>query len=486
MKKEVLRVVDLCAYRQAGCCLKHIYLNLYEGEVLGIVGLHDAGKTFLLDCIMGERSVTSGTLFFMEEKVGWNQLPRYRDIYRIRKKSSLVESRTVLENLMIIRPGRKNIVWISWNKIRKQAEICIEEFGVDINLDARVRDLTLEKRHEIEILKAYILGCRLILIDDLLALYRSGDYSGLYNLISRLQKKGVSFIMAGCQMDRMQMFTDRCLFMSDGWAVKTVDNIRRKQIDEKQLLFGGKISKNETDINFKSEFRCQSDADRVKHRILLAQVQYGTEEIKKYIVNQGEILVYLDIDHKEEIRLRTFLDKPKKVRGKIEIDKKLWKGGETICSTDFLKIQPLIESLSLQDNLCLPLYSRISKLGFISRKKTAVVERIFMEQYQEKEWGELNDAYMSFEKELAIFLERLKLQKWKLMFCFNLDNILTWQVESMVKKQLRQMTETRRSICIYASSLEKFKDFPDYYLITEKGGGIGRYTYQELKQYLGI
>lgn len=489
MKREVMRVTDLNAKRKVGCCLNHIYLNLYEGEVLGIVGLHDAGKTFLFDCIMGEAAVDSGMLFFMEQRIDWDYAQRNLSIYRIRKQSSLVESRSVLENLFIIRKRKKQSIWISWKTINSRAEICLKEFDINIDLRRNIQELSLEQRHEVEILKAYIMGYRLVLIDDVLSAYRPGDYRKLYELIEKMQKKGMSFIMAGCQLEIMRIFTERCLFMVEGWAVKTVENIRRKQIDEVQLMFGGKLNVSERSEKFLPELKKHRQITENQEKELLASIEYCSREGKnkrRLEIYKGEVLVFLDINHEEEINIRALFNKKRIKSGKIEIEKTTCNTHTQICVTDFLNTQPMIGSLNLCDNLCLALYSRISRLGFISKRKAAVVEKLFLEQYQDWGWKEINSTYLPFAKEMAVFLERLKLQKWKLMFCFNLENIMSYELEGMIKEQLLKMAEAKRSICIFASSLEKFKDFPDYYLILEGDGVIGKYTYQELREYFGI
>lgn len=485
MKKEILRISDLCADRKTGCCLNHIYLHLYEGEVLGIAGLHDAGKSFLFDCIMGREKIKSGMLFFSEQREQWDYALKNTEIYRISRKSSLVETCTVLENLLILRKRKHYFGMISWRKLKLQAEACLREFNIQINPETFVSELSLEQRNEIELLKAYILGARLILIDDILYMYGPGDHNRLYELIFRMQKKGLSFLMAGCQMEKISIFTERCLFMVNGWSVKTVENIRRNKISEIELMLGEDPCDKDENIQLTEKIREHRQLHMNEAKTLLADIAY--DKTKKIQIMQGEILVFLDVNHREEESIKEILGHDRKAQqGKIEMEEHLWRKGTELCLADFLNTQPLIGSLSLCDNLCLAVFSRISRLGFISRRKTAVVERFFLEQYKDRGWTEVNGSYISFAKKVAVFLERLKLQKWKLMFCFNLENIMTYELETMIKEQIIKMTEGRRSVCIFASSLEKFKDFPDYYLIAQENGKIGKYTYQELREYLGI
>lgn len=484
MKREILRISDLCAERRNGCCLNHICLHLYEGEVLGIVGLHDAGKSFLFDCIMGRVKIKSGMLFFSEQRKQWDYAQRDTAIYRISEESSLVESCTVLENLLVLRRRKHYFGMISWRKLKMQAEACLREFDIQIKPETPVCELSLEQRNEIELLKAYILGARLILIDDILYIYGPGDHNRLYELISRMQKKGLSFLMSGCQMEKISIFTERCLFMVNGWSVKTVENIRRNKIDEVELMFGGGLSEKKENVHLTGKIEEHRRIHQRTPQTVLADIAYGE---KKHIqIMRGEILVFLDVNHKEEENIKEVLNRNKKISGKIEVDGKIWKKGAELCQADFVNTQPLIGSLNLCDNLCLAMFSRISRFGFISRRKSTVVEKFFLEQYKEQVWTEADESYIPFSKKMAVFLERLKLQKWKLMLCFNLENIMTYELDTMIKEQLLKMTEGKRSICIFASSLEKFKDFPDYYLIAKENGQIGKYTYQELREYLGI
>ena len=83
MKTEILRVQNLNMKRSSGCDLKNIYMNLYEGEVLGIVGVHNSGKSFLFDFLTGNQKAESGRISFYEETKDVKEWTGSGKLYRI-------------------------------------------------------------------------------------------------------------------------------------------------------------------------------------------------------------------------------------------------------------------------------------------------------------------------------------------------------------------------------------------------------------------
>lgn len=483
MRTEILRVQGLSAKRMFGCDLKQINMNLYEGEVLGIVGLHDSGKSFFFDCLMGKKSADKGKIFLYEEKKEANNFKRSDFIFRIQSKSALVESCTVMENVFIVRRQRRRKAFIPWRAVKMQAISCMQEFEIPIRPEHIVSELSMVERHIVEILKAYVSGAKLILIDDVMTSYTNGDYDELYKVIRRFQEKGISFIICGCQMEKLQRLTERCLFMVNGSAVKVVDNIRRNQIDEMKVLMGN--SKKRTQI--KSD---RTEQSRVSGKVLLEarEVQVNRAGKINFQIKEGEIVVLVDMFRQWVPQMVDAINGASGFEGEFFAEGKIVKRkNKKVLVSDFLESNYTISSLSFRDNLCLAVYKRISTLGFLHPVKAKTVEKLFKEQYQIKEehygfqWEDL-----SFGEKMAVYLERVKLQKWKIMFCTNVENIMSYELEDMVKEQLKKMACAKRAICICSTSIEKYSDLADYFLLFTEEKKLEKFTYTQLCDYFKI
>ena len=479
MRTEVLRIQGLSAGRSSGCDLRNVHLNLYQGEVLGLVGLHDAGKSFLFDCLMGTAMAETGKIFLYEEAcpaAGWHGSER---IFRLQAQPALVATQSVVENVFVIRKRKKRTLVVPWKVLRQEAGALLKEFGIAVDPQSVISDLSLVERHMVEILKAYISGGTLILIDDIMTPYNSGDYEKLYNVIRRFQERGISFIICGCQMEKLQRLTDRCLFMVNGTTVKMVDNIRRKQLDEIQVLMGGTRLMG-------GEKKTERPEQAGQVLLTAAGVEMAAKTMMDFQLCEGEIVVMVDFFHQWVPQLVDMVSGKRKHSGTFMLEgKRVRKKSKRIYISDFLESNYMIESLSLRDNLCLAVFHKISTLGFLHPRKARVVERLFKEQYQNTDftfqWGSL-----SFAEKMAVYLERIKLQKWKVMFCTNIENVMSYELEDMISSQLRDMVRGRRTICICASSFEKYSRLADYFLFVTDENKIRKFTYAELCEYFKI
>lgn len=480
MKAEILRVQNLTVLRDSGCSLKNIYINLYEGEALGIIGLHNSGKSFFFDFLTGKARAKEGRIFYSEEAQDAANWQGSKEIYRIQQKSSLIEYCSVLENIFVIQGINQHRIWINWRALRKQAEICMEELEMDVSLNAMMFELSLVEHHEVELLKAYIAGAKLILIDDVTIPYHTGDFESLYRIIRRLQDKGISFIINGCQMEKLQRLTDRCLFMANERAVKVVENVRRNQIDEMKILMG-------SEENSRSPKQCITRHSEKIPYFEAAKVKTEGQYEWNFQIGKGEIVVFTDPFTLQGEHLTHALGGQEAYTGAFFLDgRRVKKRGKDVYIADFLEDNAVIESLALKDNLCLSSYPLISRLGFINPVKTRTIERLFLEQYTDNKHFQFKENDLTYAEKMAVYLERLKLQKWKLLVCSNLDNVMSYELEVMIKTQLRKMAEGKRSVCICAASFEKFCDLADYFLVAVKDKGICRFTYSELRRYFGI
>lgn len=481
MRTEILRVNDLSAKRSHGCNLEQIHMNLYEGEVLGIVGLHDSGKTFLLDCLTGVQHGNSGSISIYEKPVLAEKWNGSKKIFRIQNKSALVENCSVTESVFVVRRQRRKKLFVSWKALRLQAAECMKEFDIDIEPEKCVYELTLVERHMAEILKGYVSGAKLILMDDVMAPYTAMDYSRLDKVIRRFQEKGVSFIICGCQLDNLQRLTDRCLFMINGNAVKTIDNIHRKQIDEMKILMSAGAKKME--VKSKANTKKQKEA---KILFEAPEMYIGENETDFLQIREGEIVVVVDAFQENGVRLVENIKKGSMERYFLE-GTPVKKKDDRVYLADFLDCDYMIESLSFRDNLCIAAYKRIATFGFLNPVKAKVVEQIFREQYKiNTEHYSFHWQNMSFGEKMAVYLERIKIQRWKLMICTNIENVMSYELEDMVKDQLRNMVKGKRAIFIFASSFEKYVDFADYFLLPMGNDKYYKFSYEELCAYFGI
>lgn len=238
MKKEILRVNDLTAVIPGRPSLSHFCMYLYQGESLGIVGLHDSGKSEFLDCLMREIMPESGHIFYNEQQVTSDERHTDSRIFRIYQGDTIIPSVTVLENIGVVHGRKGYFQRIPWKSLKIYITQLMKELNINIDLDLPALELKTIERYEMQIIRGYMQGSTIQIIDELSNELTSNEILEIGRVIHTLQGKGISFLITGSRFDELQHLVDRCLFVRNGTSVKSIDNTNRKQIDDRWILTG--------------------------------------------------------------------------------------------------------------------------------------------------------------------------------------------------------------------------------------------------------
>lgn len=168
MKKEALRISHMFQGREEDGYLDDFSMNLYVGEVLGIMGYRGNGKAELFHILAGRREFERGTLFLNENLVYGNKNSDTRTIVLIKSQLVLLENMSVADNMFHLRKHRKFSVWIHQKMYENLTNTHLREFGLDMHARTLVRKLSFVEKCMIVIIRAYIFGARIIILDDLL------------------------------------------------------------------------------------------------------------------------------------------------------------------------------------------------------------------------------------------------------------------------------------------------------------------------------
>lgn len=370
MRKETLRITNLSIQSEREGFLDNISLNLYEGEALGILGSPNSGKTLLLKVISGKYFFEEGVFFLNEERVDSLQLLREGRMAFVQHNSALVENLSVSDNIFYIKK-HKHIQFLSKQKLYERlTKQHLEEFQISINPKAVIGTLSEVEKCIIEILKAYIWGAKIILVDSFSAIHPVGEYVYLNELMERMKKKGISFIVTDYQMQHLQICSDRILIMSKGKAIKAFVNKRRNQIDLTKI-FGL--------ISYENK---KNGIERSKEVIMECLGIYV--DIFKNLsmkIYKGEIVALIDFGREGVNHLYNLLQYPRYIcEGKIMLLGKDYRSRAAlnqVAFIDFASDDKVIPYMTLEDNLCLASYKRFLKGVFVDSTRQRICKKRF-------------------------------------------------------------------------------------------------------------
>ena len=172
-----------------------ITLNIKKGEIHAIVGENGAGKSILMKILNGLYSITSGEIFYKGQKTDITSptVAANLGIGMVYQHFMLIDTLTVAENMVLGFEPRKGMIF-DIEKARAEVRSVSEKYGLNIDPDAKISDLSVGIHQRIEILKILFKGAELLIFDEPSAVLTPQEVKELYAIMRNLIKEGKTII----------------------------------------------------------------------------------------------------------------------------------------------------------------------------------------------------------------------------------------------------------------------------------------------------
>ena len=158
-----------------------------QGEIHALVGENGAGKSTLMKLLYGLEHPSSGRIFIREEEVdiGNPQVAIEQGIGMVHQNFMLVNSFTVAQNIILNRETKQGMS-IDFQGAVTDTVALSEEYGLNVNPDARIEDIPVGMRQRVEILKALYRGAEILILDEPTAVLTPSETQDLFAAIRNL------------------------------------------------------------------------------------------------------------------------------------------------------------------------------------------------------------------------------------------------------------------------------------------------------------
>lgn len=221
----LVEIKNLCKRFGSFYALDDINLGIKEGEIHGLVGENGAGKSTLIKILTGVYQKTSGEVLIDGEKVEINSAVDSRNcgISVIHQDRNLVPAFSGVENIFLgMKLPKKHLTSIDFASMRAEVVKVMEEYGINLPIDKMAKELTPSQKTMLEILRAVMHKCKLMIMDEPTASLTDKETVKLFSLIRKINSEGTAILYVSHRMEEIFELTDRITVFKNGKLVKTV------------------------------------------------------------------------------------------------------------------------------------------------------------------------------------------------------------------------------------------------------------------------
>jgi len=210
----LLRLRDVTkTFPNGTVALRGVDLDIYPGEIHGLLGANGAGKSTLIKILSGALERDGGTVEFDRMPVSWQSPKEAVGVATVYQHTPLVPTLSVLENVFLGREGR---AFVDRRQQRANLQEIFERVGWETDPDELVGDLPLGQHKMIALLQALARRARLVILDEPTAALDSHTGRNVMEMMSDLAHKRGRAVVIVTHDSRVLDFADRIVRIEDG------------------------------------------------------------------------------------------------------------------------------------------------------------------------------------------------------------------------------------------------------------------------------
>lgn len=270
-----------------------VHLVVHKGEIHAILGENGAGKSTLMNQLYGMFPPTSGEIYIRGQLTQIDSPKKAIEvgIGMVHQHFMLVQPFTVTENIVLGMEPVKGVT-LDMATARKNVLAISEKYGLAVDPDAKIEDISVGMQQRVEILKALYRGAEILILDEPTASLTPQEISELIHIMHTLTADGKSIILITHKLKEIKAAADYCTIIRLGKYIDAVEVDKVTENDLASMMVG-------RNVTFKVDKREQEPGAVVLDVKDLHAVDYRKVEVLKGLslqVRGGEILGIAGID----------------------------------------------------------------------------------------------------------------------------------------------------------------------------------------------
>ena len=194
-----------------------IDLILHRGEVLALLGENGAGKSTLMNIIYGIYRPDAGQILVKgkETRITSPKEAMAHGIGMVHQHFMLIGRFNAVENVSLISPSG-SLSLLNQRKVRASLEELKSRYGIEVDLDCPVEQLSISMQQKIEILKMLYTGADILILDEPTAVLLPQECEALFAIIRHMTQQGKGVIFISHKLDEVLQISGRISVLSHG------------------------------------------------------------------------------------------------------------------------------------------------------------------------------------------------------------------------------------------------------------------------------
>ncbi len=219
---------------------KNASLDVRKGEIHALLGENGSGKSTLMNILTGIYSPDSGSVRINGEEVTFTS-PHdsiAAGIGMVHQHFKLVEVMTAAQN---ISAGSEKGLFRNKKKIAAKIGAICEKYGLDVDPNKKIYNMSVGEKQTIEILKMLYSGANIFILDEPTAVLTPQETEILFNILRNMKKKGCAIIIITHKLNEVMEISDRVTILRDGETVGVVNTCETNPKELTELMVGKKV-----------------------------------------------------------------------------------------------------------------------------------------------------------------------------------------------------------------------------------------------------
>lgn len=478
-----------------------ITLQVKKGEIHALLGENGAGKSTLMSILFGLYQADKGIIKMDGKEVEIkdpNDATRLH-IGMVHQHFKLVDIYTVLQNIILgVEPIKKGFFsekifkFIDTKTAREKVMQLSTKYGLNIDPDAKIQDITVGMQQRTEILKMLYRDNDVLIFDEPTAVLTPQEIDELMEIMRGLKKEGKSILFITHKLNEIMAVADRCTVLRKGKLIGTV-NINETNIEElSEMMVGRKV-----------DFAVKKQEPHIGKEILRIENLIVNEKVHKkeavknvsFNVREGEVVVIAGIDGNGQSELIYGITGLEPVKfGRIYLEgkeithlsiKKRNNEGVSHVPEDRHK-HGLVLDYDLKNNMILELFEekQFNNAGFIRTKNVREYSDRISEEFdvRSSQGSDTITRSMSGGNQQKAIVGREIVRDTKLLIAVQPTRGLDVGAIEYIHKRIIEQRDKGKAVLLVSYELDEVMNLADRILVMYEGQIVGEFKYNQVSR----